>query len=531
MTRYGSWKHFNSVRGMFFATLVKTSDAVAATRSRLEKIDLLRACLREFSPDEIETGVGYLSGVLRQGRIGLGPSIVRDALGATAVGDPELDIRTVDTSFEELAAVSGKGSNLERQRKLQELFSRATTAEQNFLARLILGELRQGALEGVMVEAIAKAAELPVRDVRRAVMLAGNPATVATAAMTEGSSGLDAFRLELLQPVQPMLAQTAESTDAALQSLGVAAFEYKLDGARIQVHKGDGEIRIFTRRLNDVSASLPEIIAVVRALPARTLILDGEVIALRADGTPHPFQVTMRRFGRKLDIDNLRKSLPLHAFFFDCLHADGEDLIDRPAAERFEFLSEVAPDSLIPRLVTADAEAAAKFLEQSLAAGHEGLMAKSLDSLYEAGNRGTGWLKIKPAHTLDLVVIAAEWGSGRRRGYLSNLHLAARNPDSDSGSDEFVMLGKTFKGMTDKMLAWQTERLLELETGRNGHVVHVRPELVVEIAFNELQTSPHYPGGMALRFARVKRYRDDKGPADADIIDTVRQIFAQRNRG
>ncbi|HWM28272.1 MAG TPA: ATP-dependent DNA ligase [Woeseiaceae bacterium] len=510
---------------MLFAMLVETSDAVAATRSRLEKIDLLRVCLREFAPDEIETGVGYLSGALRQGRIGLGPSIVRDALGARAVSDSELGIRTVDTAFEELAAVSGKGSNLERKRKLQELFSRATPAEQDFLVRLILGELRQGALEGVMVEAIAKAADLPVRDVRRAVMLAGNPATVAEAAMTERSAGLDAFRLELLQPVQPMLAQTAESTDAALQSLGVAAFEYKLDGARIQVHKVDGEIRIFTRRLNDVSASLPEIIDVVRALPARTLILDGEAIALRADGTPHPFQVTMRRFGRKLDIDSLRKTLPLNAFFFDCLHVDGEGLIDRPAAERFEFLSNVVPaDSLIPRLVTADAEAAAKFLEQSLAAGHEGLMAKSLDGLYEAGNRGAGWLKIKPAHTLDLVVIAAEWGSGRRRGWLSNLHIAARDPHENG----FVMLGKTFKGMTDKMLAWQTERLLELEIGREGHVVHVRPELVVEIAFNELQTSPHYPGGMALRFARVKRYREDKGPEDADTIDTVRQIFERR---
>jgi DNA ligase 1 len=510
---------------MLFTTLAETSDAVAATRSRLGKTELLRACLAQFTPDEIETGVGWLVGVLRQGRIGLGPSTVRQALGKAAASAPTLTIAAVDAAFEELATVSGKGSGAERKRGLAELFSRATPAEQDFLARLVLGELRQGALEGVMIEAIAKAAELPVRDVRRAVMLAGNPATVAQAALTEGRAGLDAFRLALLEPVQPMLAQTAESTAAALEALGEAAFEYKLDGARIQVHKSNDEIRIFTRRLNDVSARLPEIVDTVRALPARTLILDGEVIALRADGTPHPFQVTMRRFGRKLDTDGLRESLPMSAFFFDCLHVDGEDLIDCPAAERFAALSKTVPaDALAPRLVTADADAAARYLDEALAAGHEGLMAKSLDSLYEAGNRGAGWLKIKPAHTLDLAVIAAEWGSGRRRGWLSNLHLAARDPEKN----RFVMLGKTFKGMTDRMLAWQTKRLLELEIRREGHIVYVRPELVVEIAFNELQTSPHYPGGMALRFARVKRYREDKGPADTDTIDTVRQIFERR---
>ncbi|HZD54180.1 MAG TPA: ATP-dependent DNA ligase [Woeseiaceae bacterium] len=511
---------------MLFAKLAETSDAVAATRSRLAKVDLLRGCLRQLAREEIETGVGYLAGALRQGRIGLGPSVVRHALAVPAASSATLSVCEVDTVFEEIANVSGKGSGLERNRRLAELFSRAMAAEQNFLARLVLGELRQGALEGVMIDAIAKAAELPVRDVRRAVMLAGNPAIVAAAAITEGRTGLDAFRLALLQPVQPMLAQTAEDPAAALQAFETAAFEYKLDGARIQVHKADGEIRIFTRRLNDVSARLPEIVELVRGVPARTLILDGEAIALRADGTPHPFQITMRRFGRKLDVDGLRESLPLHAFFFDCLHADGEDLIDLPAAERFAALSSTLPAALlIPRLVAGDEQVATHFLEQSLAAGHEGLMAKSLDSLYEAGNRGAGWLKIKPAHTLDLVVIAAEWGSGRRRGWLSNLHLAARDPAADG----FVMLGKTFKGMTDKMLQWQTERLLELEIGREGHVVHVRPELVVEIAFNELQTSPHYPGGMALRFARVKRYREDKRPEDADTIETVREIFARRN--
>jgi DNA ligase 1 len=510
---------------MLFRTLVETSEAVAATRSRLRKIDLLQACLRQFAADEVETGAGYLIGRLRQGRIGLGPSIVRHALGVAANAAFTLRIGDVDSAFEQIAAVSGKGSNLERKRLLSELFGLAVESEQNFLARLVLGELRQGALEGVMIDAIAKAAGLPVRDVRRAVMLAGDPASVAAAAITQGRAGLQAFRLALMQPLQPMLAQTADGTAAALEAFGEATFEYKLDGARIQVHKLDAEVRIYTRRLNDVSASMPEIIEAIRELPARTLILDGEVIALRADGTPHPFQITMRRFGRTLDVERLRESLPLNAFFFDCLHAEGEDLIDRPASERFERMSKIVPSGfLIPRIVTADADTAGAFLDQALAAGHEGLMAKSLDSPYEAGNRGAGWLKIKPTHTLDLVVIAAEWGSGRRRGWLSNLHLAARDPHTD----QFIMLGKTFKGMTDKMLEWQTRRLLGLETGRSGHAVIVRPELVVEIAFNELQTSPHYPGGLALRFARVKRYREDKGPEDADTIDTVRAISMQR---
>jgi DNA ligase 1 len=514
---------------MLLRMLAGTSEAVAATRSRLKKVDLLKDCLRQFAPDEVETGVGYLIGALRQGRIGLGPSIVRQALGVGPGDVSTLAILEVDSAFEEMATISGKGSNLERKRLLCDLFGRATAAEQNFLARLLLGELRQGALEGVMVDAIAKASGLPVRDVRRAVMLSGNPALVAAAAITEGQEGLDAFRLELMQPLQPMLAHTADSTAAALDAFGQAAFEYKLDGARIQVHKVANQVGIYTRRLNDVSASMPEIIESVLELPVRTLILDGEVIALRADGTPHPFQVTMRRFGRTLDVERLRESLPLHAFYFDCLHVDGDDLIDLPASERFERMSGVVPPAyLIPRLVTADPDAAAGFLEEALAAGHEGLMAKSLDSLYEAGNRGAGWLKIKPAHTLDLVVIAAEWGSGRRRGWLSNLHLAARDPGADEGK-QFVMLGKTFKGMTDKMLEWQTKRLLELESGREGHVVHVRPELVVEIAFNELQSSPQYPGGMALRFARVKRYREDKGPEDADTIETVRAIFTRRS--
>jgi DNA ligase-1 len=516
---------------MLFRRLAETSRAVAETRSRLRKIDLLQACLREFSPDEIDAGTGYLVGTLRQGRIGLGPSIVRQALGVGASDMSSLTVGDVDSRFGEIAGISGKGSSAERKRLLSELFGLASATEQDYLARLVLGELRQGALEAVMADAIASAAGLPVSDVRRAVMLAGNPAPVAKAAIGQGAAGLQAFRLELMQPLQPMLAQTADGTAAALDAFGEAAFEYKLDGARIQVHKLETEVRIFTRRLNDVSASMPEIVEAARTLPARALILDGEVIALRGDGTPHPFQVTMRRFGRKTHIGTLRESLPLSAFFFDCLHVEGEDLIDQPALRRFGRMSEVVPARfLVPRTVTADADTAAAFLDQALADGHEGLMAKSLDSPYEAGSRGAGWLKIKPAHTLDLVVIAAEWGSGRRRGWLSNLHLAARDPGERSGAKGFVMLGKTFKGMTDKMLEWQTRRLLELETGREGHIVNVRPELVVEIAFNELQTSPHYPGGLALRFARVKRYREDKGPEDADTIETVRGIFARPHR-
>jgi DNA ligase-1 len=519
---------------MLFRTLAETSEAVAATRSRLEKIDLLQDCLRQFAPDEIETGVRYLVGTLRQGRIGLGPSIVRQALDVGASDASALSIGDVDSLFEQMAAVSGKGSSLERKRLLSDLFGRSTAAEQSFLARLVLGDLRQGALEGVMIDAIAKAAGLPAREVRRAVMLAGNPAYVAEAAMTGGSVGLQGFRLSPMQPLQPMLAQTADGTAAALDALGVAAFEYKLDGARIQVHKLNSEVRIFTRRLNDVSASMPEIVDAVRELPARALILDGEVIALRADGTPHPFQITMRRFGRTLDIESLRESLPLNALFFDCLHADGDDLIDRPASERFDRMSKLVPAGfLIPRLVTADPDDAAGFLDQALAAGHEGLMAKSLRSLYEAGNRGAGWLKIKPAHTLDLVVIAAEWGSGRRRGWLSNLHLAARDPGTIGDSDRFIMLGKTFKGMTDETLRWQTKELEARAIAREGHVVHVRPELVVEIALNDVQHSPHYPGGLALRFARLKRYRPDKSAADADTLEMVRAIHdgsAQKRR-
>jgi DNA ligase-1 len=516
---------------MRLARLVEVSRQVAATRSRLKKRALLGQCLREAGSAEVGIVVAYLAGVLPQGRIGLGWKLVTGiAAGTPSSGPPaadggDLTVAGVDAVFQRLAAATGKGSRETRRHLLADMFSRAGAGERDFLVRLMLGELRQGALEGMLVEAIADAAALPADAVRRAVMLAGAPAAVAEAALGAGRAGLAQFRLEPLSPVKPMLAQPAADMDDALGVLGEAALEYKLDGARVQLHKLDDEVRIFTRRLNDVTGSLPEVVAAVRDLPARALILDGEVLALRPDGRPQPFQVTMRRFGRKTDVDDMRASLPLSTFLFDCLHHDGDDLIDAPCESRFQRLAAVTtPELLIPRAVTADIAAADAFLVKALTRGHEGVMAKSLTSPYAAGGRGSAWLKVKQAHTLDLVVLAAEWGSGRRSGWLSNLHLGARDPATGG----WVMLGKTFKGLTDEMLRWQTSRLEELELGREGHVVHVRPELVVEIAFNEIQTSPQYPGGMALRFARVKGYRPDKSPGECDTVDTVRRIHRQQ---
>jgi DNA ligase-1 len=429
----------------------------------------------------------------------------------------------VDAALARLRATSGKGSTGARTAQLEALFSRASGDERDFLRRLIVGELRQGALEGVMLDAIAAAADLPAGDVRRATMLAGGLAAVANAALTEGAAGLARFKVQLMRPVQPMLATPADDVAGALATFGNAALEWKVDGARVQVHKNSDEVRVFTRSLNDVSAAVPEIVEAVRALPARQLILDGETIALAPTGAPLPFQVTMRRFGRKLEVERLRAELPLAVFFFDCLRSDGKDLVAHPASERFAALADALPPGLaIPRIFTSNVAEGEAFLAGALAAGHEGVMAKALDAPYEAGRRGAGWLKVKRAHTLDLVVLAAEWGSGRREGWLSNLHLGAR----DDGNGGFVMLGKTFKGLTDATLEWQTAEFLARETGRDGHIVHVRPELVVEIAFNDLQASPHYPGGLALRFARLKRYRPDKTAAEADTIDTVRALYA-----
>jgi DNA ligase-1 len=404
----------------------------------------------------------------------------------------------------------------------RELMRRATPDEQRFLGRLVVGELRQGALEGLLLEAVADAAAAPAARLRRAVMVAGSLPAVARTAFVEGAGALGRYDIQVFRPLVPMLAETAEDPGDALERLGEAALEFKLDGARVQIHKSGDEVRAYSRRLNDVTHAVPELVEVVRRLPARELILDGEAIALRADGRPQPFQTTMRRFGRKLDVARLSEELPLHAFFFDLLLLDGTPLLDETESRRFDLLAGVTPaDLLVPRVVTATPAEAERFLATALARGHEGIMAKALDSPYEAGQRGQRWLKVKPAQTLDLVVLAAEWGHGRRHGWLSNLHLGARD---DSGGS-FVMLGKTFKGMTDEMLAWQTERLLALEVARDAYTIYVRPELVVEVAFNDVQVSPEYPGGLALRFARVRRYRTDKAADAADTIAAVRGIL------
>jgi DNA ligase-1 len=510
---------------MLLNDIVETSRRIGEVSGRLAKIELLAACLRRAVADEIDIAVAWLSGELRQGRIGVAYATLRETMAEAAAASPSLTLNDVDTELGRVSHVRGSGSGAERLRLLRALFARATRAEQEFLARLLVGELRQGALEGLMIEAVARAAEIPVAEIRRAVMLTGAIAPVARAALAEGKAGLARFAIELFRPLRPMLAQTADDVTDALARLPQASFEYKLDGARIQLHKSGGDVRLFTRELNDVTGAAPEIVELIGRLPIESLILDGEAIVFRPDGMPQPFQITMRRFGRKLDVAAMRESLPLSGYFFDCLYVDGHPLIDRPQDERFAALAAALPRAaVIPRLVTGDAHAAHAFVEEALARGHEGVMAKALDAPYEAGARGAGWLKIKRAHTLDLVVLAAEWGSGRRRGWLSNLHLGARDPATGG----FVMLGKTFKGMTDAMLTWQTQRLQEIAIGRDDYVVQVRPELVVEIAFNDIQTSPHYPGGMALRFARVKRYRPDKRADEADTIDTVRALFQQQ---
>jgi DNA ligase-1 len=500
--------------------LVRASARVAEVSARRAKTEFLAELLRALAPDEVEIAVSWLAGEPRQGRIGVGYAAVRELRVEPAFA-PTLSLREVDAGLGEIAGASGRGSAAQRAQLLGALFARATLDEQRFLVRLLIGELRQGALEGVLTEAIARAASVSPDRVRRAAMLSARLPAVARAALEHGDAGLGEFRLEILRPIQPMLAQTADDPDDALARLGNAALEWKLDGARIQVHRLDDEVRVFSRQQNEVTAAVPEIVELVRALPARALLLDGEAIALRASGAPEAFQTTMRRFGRRLDVERMRAELPLSAFFFDLLHVDGEDLLDRTSDARFAALAERVPEALrVPRLVTSDVSVAHAFLDAALARGHEGIMAKALDAPYEAGRRGAGWLKVKRANTLDLVVLAVEWGSGRRRGLLSNLHLGARDPATGG----FVMLGKTFKGMTDEMLAWQTRRFQELEIARDEHTVHVRPEQVVEIAFDGIQASPHYPGGVALRFARVKRYRSDKRAEDADTIDAVRAL-------
>jgi ATP-dependent DNA ligase I len=506
---------------MRLAELVAVSERVAATTGRLDKVGLLAELISRLPPDEVPIAVGFLVGTPRQGRLGVGWATLRDVRPETTESSADLSLADVDHAFDRISRVKGKGAAAERQRLIGELLDRATPSERAFLGALALGEVRQGALEGVMADAVAKAAGLPAAAVRRATMLAGDLGLVARVAVTEGAAGLARYRLELFRPVQPMLAGSARDVPEALGQLGRAAFELKLDGARIQVHKLGAEVRVFTRNLNDVTAAVPEVVELIRPVAAERLILDGEVIALAADGRPRPFQETMRRFGRKLDVDALRSELPLTPFFFDLLHAEGEDLLDHPYTERGDRLAAVlSPGLIVTRIVTDRLDPALEFEADALARGHEGVMAKALDAPYAAGRRGGAWLKIKRARTLDLVVVAAEWGSGRRQGWLSNLHLGARDPATGG----VVMLGKTFKGMTDEVLAWQTRELLARETGREGRVVRVRPELVVEVAFNEVQESSQYPGGVTLRFARIKGYRPDKSPAEADTIEAVRAL-------
>lgn len=501
---------------------METSGRIAGTPARRRKIELLADLLRRAPAEEVPILAAWASGSLRQPRLGLGWAAVQAAMLAPADA-PSVGLAEADAVLDRIAAVSGKGSAEARRRLLGGLLARLTAEEQRFLAALLVGELRQGALDGLVVEAVARAAGLPAAEIRRAYMLAGDLPGVARAVLSEGRGGLARFSIRLFQPILPMLAGTAESPAEALAELGEAALEYKLDGARVQIHRSGDQVRVYSRRLNEVTPAVPELVEAVRGLAAREAILEGEAIALRPDGTPHPFQITMRRFGRRLKVDQVRDALPLTLFLFDLLQLDGEPLLDQPLRHRSAALRELVPPALaVPRLVTRSADEAAAFLQAALDRGHEGIMAKALDSLYEAGQRGRCWLKVKPVRTLDLVVLAAEWGHGRRRGWLSNLHLGARKGDG------FVMLGKTFKGMTDEVLAWQTARLQQLAVAREGHIVRVRPELVVEVAFNDLQASPQYPGGLALRFARIKGYRPDKRPAEADTIETLRDIYRRQ---
>jgi DNA ligase-1 len=505
---------------VLLSEIAEVSRAVAGTSARLAKIKLLAAALREAGPLEVPIAVAYLSGELPQRQIGVGWAALRD--GFTPAQAPTLTLSEVDSGFSAIGAVSGKGSAAARKALVGELFGRATADEQRFLVGLLSGELRQGALEGVMTEAVARAADVPVTEVRRAMMLRGSLGVVAAAALSGGSEALGAFGLEVGRPVRPMLAASAATIADALDKVGAqgaeAALEWKLDGIRIQAHLSGGNVRLFTRTLDDITARLPDVAAVLAKLPVRAAVLDGELIALREDGRPLPFQDTA---SRTASLEGSGPAVPLSAFLFDALHLEGADLIDLPYWKRHTELAwAVPPDLLMPRLVTASAEEATAFFTDALAHGHEGVVVKSLTAPYAAGRRGAGWIKVKPRHTLDLVVLAVEWGHGRRRGWLSNLHLGARDPATGG----FVMLGKTFKGLTDELLTWQTSRLLALEERRDWNTVYVRPELVAEIAFDGVQRSPRYPGGLALRFARVLRYREDKTAADADTIDTVRAL-------
>lgn len=503
---------------MLLADLVDAVDAVAATRSRLAKIDALAGALRLLAPDEVVPAVGFLTATPRQGRIGVGWRGLA-ALEAKHAETPTLTIGDVDAALDAVAAASGSGSVAARGGSLRDLAERATAEEWGFLSRVILGELRTGALEGVLLDAIARASDRPADAVRRAAMLSGDLGETAVLALTGSVEDLEGVGLVVGRAVQPMLASTAATPSEAIAAVGEASVEYKLDGARIQVHRQGDDVRIFTRNLADITHRLPEVVEVVRAMPVTDVILDGETLALDENDAPRPFQDTMARFGAEAARETV-----LHPWFFDVLHIDGRDLIDEPLRVRRDELGRIAPAHRIPGEVTADPKVAERVSADALAAGHEGIVVKAIDSIYAAGRRGASWIKVKPVHTFDLVVLAAEWGYGRRTGWLSNLHLGALDATGEFGG-EFVMVGKTFKGLTDALLTWQTERFQEIAVRETPGTVWLPPEIVVEIAIDGVQRSTRYPGGIALRFARVKRYRDDKRPAEADTIQTLRAML------
>ena len=513
---------------MLFAEVVATSTAVGDTSARNAKRDALADLLARLEPDEIEIAIGFLTGEPRQGRIGIGWRML-SSVGQTPAAGPTLTIAEVDEAITAIGALAGTGSAGARREQLGTLFGRATAAEASFLVRLLGGELRQGALGGVMADAVAAAAGVPAAAVRRAVMLGGRLDTTAVIARTDGLPGLERVRLEVGRPVQPMLASTAGSVTEALEALGEASVEWKLDGIRVQAHRRGDDVTLYTRNLNDITARLPEVVAAVRALPARSVVLDGEVLVVGADGRPVMFQDTAGRVGAEGE-----RAESVRPYFFDILHLDGIDLVDQPLSRRTAELQRIAGEWCVPGIVTSAPESGEQVLVQALSSGHEGVVVKGVGSPYEAGRRGKAWRKVKPVHTFDLVVLAVEWGSGRRVGWLSNLHLGAR---ADDGSG-FVMVGKTFKGLTDEMLRWQTERfraLAENEEQWGDHpqpggpphsgVVWVRPEQVVEIALDGVQRSTRYPGGIAMRFARVVRYREDKDPADADLLSALQAML------
>jgi DNA ligase-1 len=495
------------------ADVVTASKLVADTSSRSRKVAILAELLAGLDADEVAIVTGFLSGAPRQGRVGVGYSTIYGIECAPAA-EPSVTVDELDRAITAIQHATGAGSVAGRKQLLLQLFERATEDEADFVRRLLTGELRQGALAGIMVDAVAKAAGVSVALARRALMLSGDLTRTAELAMTAGEEGLRAVGFELFRPVLPMLASTAADVAEAVTGFERASVEWKLDGIRIQIHRRDEEVRIYTRNLNEVTHALPGIVDAVLRLPVRQAVLDGEALWMGDDG-PAAFQDTVAQ------LDGNAPPERVATFLFDVLHVDGEDLLDTPLEERAARLHVIAPRLEVPRAFTSDAEEAARVLAESLDAGHEGVVVKDAASLYAAGRRGKAWRKVKPVRTFDLVVLGAEWGHGRRRGWLSNLHFGARDPATGG----YVMVGKCFKGLTDELLGWQTKELLERETGREGIAVLVRPELVIEVALDGVQSSTRYPGGVALRFARVKRYRPDKSPAEADTIDDLRALL------